>query len=372
MTRPAPTMLCYLPNPTDATSLYRAVGPLQALRRRGVVNLTINAPASWALMKSADLVFLQRPALDDHRRIVDLAKANRKPVWIDYDDDLFRIPLCNRAHRVYSKPDVQKNMVDMIAKADVVTVSTEALKELVTGILRGLAGGGLADEALDEGEVSLVESKVVVVPNAYDEELLRPLRDAPLVDAREQAQIVSWRGSGTHDKDLAGVTRDLCRVVEERLQWTYCFVGEPFWWTIECLREVKGAKETNIFIAPTMDPIEFFGFWSRTRPAVVVVPLDDEPFNHCKSNIAWLEATHAGAVVVAPDMPEWRRPGVTIYGPGRSFHDALASVMAMSPDDRAALHHLSATWIANNLTLDLVNTRRAAIINALSGRTSHL
>jgi hypothetical protein len=42
------------------------------------------------------------------------------------------------------------------------------------------------------------------------------------------------------------------------------------------------------------------------RPHFVVVPLQDNPFNRAKSNIAELEAQAAGAIAIVPDWEEWR------------------------------------------------------------------
>jgi hypothetical protein len=48
-----------------------------------------------------------------------------------------------------------------------------------------------------------------------------------------------------------------------------------------------------------------------TSPDYIVVPLVNDAFNRCKSNIAWIEATNAGAVTIAPSyLPEFRGPAM--------------------------------------------------------------
>lgn len=355
------TLLTFMPNPTDATSLYRGVGPFHTLKRKmGDINVIINPELNWASLKMCDAVFLQRPGLDHHVRIVDMAHANSKPVWVDYDDDLFRVPLCNRAHSIYSKAKIQNNMLTIIAKADIVTVSTTALKDLLVSILTGVAKGG--DQQPDLAALKLSHEKIHVVPNAYDDEILAPLEDVGRPS--HQNKIVAWRGSATHDKDLMLFTSQICDVVRDHLDWTYNLIGAPFWWTVERVQEVRGVKPTNLVVSETMDPADYFGFLTKTRPEVMIVPLEDIPFNRCKSNIAWVEATHAGAVTIAPDWDEWRRPGVITYKDKDDFKAKLESVVRGELDTRA-LWRMSRDFIASGLTLTRVNDQREALLRKL-------
>ncbi len=343
------------PNPTDATSLYRGLGPLQALRRRmgGEINLIVAPEINWATLKGSDALFLQRPALDHHLTIVNMAVASRKPVWVDFDDDLFRVPRSNAAARIYDK--LHSNMVAIVAKADVVTVSTEALAETLRAILARVAEGKQTETGIKTDP-----AKVVVVPNAFDDEIL----DLPAEYPRPNS-LVTWRGSATHDKDLALVTDQIAAVIGANLSWTYQFVGEPFWWTMERLDLIPGLKPQSITHVEPLDPIAYFGFLKAVKPALFIVPLEDIPFNCAKSNIAWIEATYAGAVAIAPDWPEWRKPGVINYKTpedfGRLFNQAL----------KGGVFDLRARWtesrdhIKENLLLSTVNrTRETALRGA--------
>jgi hypothetical protein len=71
-----------------------------------------------------------------------------------------------------------------------------------------------------------------------------------------------------------------------------------------------------------------------------MVPLHVSDFNRAKSNIGWIEAVHAGAITVAPDFQEWRRPGVINYAckPRTdlpSFQTAMWMALSMSGHNRA-------------------------------------
>lgn len=358
------TLMCQLPNPTDATSLYRGVGPLQSLRRRlgRDLHLVIGTDVNWATLKGVDAVFMQRPAMENHVKILKMAQANRKPVWVDYDDDLYRVPLNNRTHRLYSRTDVQNNISTLIAKADVVSVSTPQLAANFAEILQQIARAKQVDP-----ELKLNPSKIVLIPNAYDTEHLDPLSDAS--KAPVQHQLVCWRGSGTHDKDLMTFTPELCRVVKRHLDWTFNFVGEPFWWTLEQLDQVEGIKPTSVIVTDSIDPIDYFGFLKKTLPALMIVPLEDNPFNRAKSNIAWVEATHAGAVALAPDWPEWQRPGIINYKDPADFEAKLESFLR-GEIDGAAHWRKSRDFILENLTLPKVNRLRELIVRDLMEKSA--
>lgn len=356
--------MCHMPNALDATSLYRGVGPLQSLRRRmgRDIEMRIGGDVNWGTLKGIDAVFMQRPAMDSHVQILNMAHANRKPVWVDYDDDLYHVPFNNRTFKLYSNPKIQNNISTLIAKADVLTVSTPQLAETFRAILEQI---GRAQQK--EPGLKLSPGKIHVVPNAYDIEHLDPLSDA--TKAPHQRNIVCWRGSGTHDKDLMAFTPEICKAVGRHLDWTYNFVGEPFWWTMEQLDQVKGVKPTTVIQTETIDPIEYFNFLKNTLPALMIVPLEDCPFNRAKSNIAWVEATHAGAVTLAPDWPEWQRPGIINYKDAYDFELKLETFLR-GGNDGMALWKQSRDFILENLTLSKVNMLREVIVRDLVERSA--
>ncbi len=349
-------LMCHTPVATDATSLYRGVGPLSSLRKamRGDFNYSLNKDVNWATLKAVDGVFLQRPSQPRHVQITEMAQANGKAVWVDYDDNLFVVPKSNRANMIYGKAEVQNAMCAIIAKADVISASTEVLAESIRVIL-----GRIASAPQNGSGLLLDERKIVVVPNAYDLELMTDLID-PRNKLPHQNKLIAWRGSATHDKDLWGVTPQLQQALAKHLDWTFTFIGEPFWMTIEALQEVPGIKPTNIFLAETLDPIEYLAFVKRTAPALMIVPLDDNPFNHCKSNIAWLEATHAGAMCLAPNFPEWRRPGILNYKTAEDFGEKLEAFMR-GEIDGYQYWKASAEYIVKELTLEKINRLRERI-----------
>lgn len=341
------SMICMIPHPEDATSLYRGAGPMHTLKRQyGDIDLGINTTINWPLLKAADFVFFQRPNLDGAVQAMHLCKANSKPIWVDYDDNLHAIPMCNRRYGTYGHPQIQHNIASMVAMADVVTASTPHLAQSLAKLLKNFP---------EKEEYKLDPAKIIAIPNAYDPELHPVMKET-----REPRQkLVVWRGSDSHCKDLLVHTLAMVRVMGANQDWKYEFIGEPFWLTIEQLKNVL--KPSSLSVTSAMDAVAFFRYLHKIRPELMIVPLEDIPFNRSKSNIAWIEATAAGAVILAPKWEEWDRPGVITYEGIDDFQAKFASFLR-GEFDTETLWRQSRDYIQENLRLEKANAVRYQIL----------
>lgn len=348
-------LLCVIPNIVDGTSLYRAIGPLQSLAKKDDVRLAINVNLDWGSFKWADAVFLQRPYLDVHLEWVRFARLNKKPVWLDFDDNLFAVPLCNSRYLMYNYPQAHHSLATLLAMADVVTVSTEHM----AGIYRRIVA-----QFPDTPEYRRSPEKIIVVANAYD----RDLQPDMTGDREPREKLVVWRGSGSHAKDLWTHTKELATAIGKHTDWRYEFIGEPFWLTLETIKKVAAPRSVDV--TASMDPIRYFEYLKKLRPALVIVPLEDQSFNRSKSNIAWIEATAAGAVTLAPAWDEWQRPGVITYSGPDHFYNKLDQFLT-GCDDSEVLWRQSRDCILTHWHLDAMNDLRKNILNLL-GKGPHV
>ena len=333
-------ILSVIPLPFDATSYYRAYGVFPNLKEQLGGNLSWEPYGShgrkytWAELSGYDILFLQRPGNPENLKLIKYCKDLGLKIWIDHDDNLFQLPPYNRVHDEYT-PEVKKAMLEMVKLADVLTVSTEALRQFFATV-------GVVAE---------------VVPNALNEKLT-PMATAYNETLPDNPDQFVWRGSETHHGDLYFHQEQIIKAIEERPNTFWHFVGyNP--WQITLFVDQKKYK----YHKPD-DIMVYTQNLKSLKAQVMHVPLVDDPLNQCKSNIAWIEATAAGMVTIGPDWHEWRKPGVMLYDSVDFYGQRL-----MMPEDNYKLRwKASRDYIMENLTLDKVNQKRVDIVERLMSR----
>lgn len=325
-------------NPKDGTSFYRAMGPLGSLRKQmPEMQIRLLEEVSWMTMKMVDVLFLQRPFSDDDVRIAEMAKKNKKPLWIDYDDDLTCVPFENPTYLLHLQ--AEKNIPRLLALADKVSVSTEEL------------GVRCRPHAPD---------KVVVISNALDDSLFERARHRITTN-----KLLCWRGSNTHLKDIAEVAPGITRALQQNgKDWRVEFWGFCPYFIPETVRPY--ISEFNFY--PPMDIIDYHVRFTESRPRIAIFPLTCNRFNQAKSHCGWLECTLAGAIAIAPDWPEWQRKGVLNYSSPEAFGDVLLTAMNMSPEECEAMNAAAWKLIKQKYLLSRVNRmRQQQILEPLVG-----
>jgi hypothetical protein len=295
--------------------------------------ISINVPPEfgWPHAVRTDVMFFQRPMNADHVKAMELSKKSGLPVWVDYDDDLFTLPPSNPGFDTYGRDDTREAIKRCLAMADCVTVTTEALKS--------------AYKAYSE--------KIEIIPNALPSMMLGKRKLKP------RAPVVAWRGGTSHEEDLESVGQQLVETAFEKPEWGWLFVGNPTW---RVVRKMPAKRAVHV---PGMDQLSYIEYLSNIPASVWVVPLADNTFNRSKSNIAWIEATWAGAAVIAPDWPEWKRPGVINYKDPDDFKRVLKETMGRAEKGPMIEVSDSLKHIRDNLTLPAVNEKRLQILHSL-------
>lgn len=284
---------------------------------------------AWDTVGQFDILFLHRPCRPDDLKFIQMARLMNVPVWSDYDDWLFEVPHWN-PNKAYNNPDVQTVMAACIATSDVVSVTTGALYE----------------------KFCRINKNTVIVPNCYRGDLY-PYR---LPDPGKRKSAICWRGTNTHDEDLMSVAQGMAN-----LPGNLTFYGGAPWMLLRTM------KPGSFTMAGMSDPFLYMRRIYFDAPSVMVVPLVDCLFNRSKSNIAYMEALHAGALCVAPDLPEWQRPGVITYKPhdSESFLAAVSQVNAMSQEALAEQVKLAYDHMLELYDTAHVNQIRLQILNSM-------
>lgn len=327
-------ILMVIPNQGDATSFYRAIGPFAALAREHEISMSFVSAIDWSMLDMVDFVFLQRPWTDEHLKLAKMCNIFRKPLWVDYDDLLFDVPVDNPSHAAFNRPNVKTNIVEITRLATVVTVSTKQLKDCL------------------QVPRAPLNQRVYVVPNAFNDQM------AHLIRPFKFKKHVNWRGTATHMRDVLTYGGPLIDYSRKNLDTTFTFVGFDPWMVTEAM------PPKNTVIVPGLSMLEYFEFMSATNPSVQHVPLADSMFNRCKSNIAWIEGAVAGAVCIGPNWPEWKRPGIMQYADEQGYYQCLERLLS-SPDECFEMHRDGMDFIRGNLMLSLVNHSRYRIMKDL-------
>jgi len=328
-------ILIHCPIAADATSFYRGFGPFNRLAKTNndikVINGSAGFEYNWHTLQNIDVVFLQRPSTNICLGIIEMAKRSNKPVWIDYDDDYIKIPSTNPRHDLYADTQRQAYIRECIAKADMITVSTEYIKKSLLELPH--------------------QAEIIVVPNAVDFSIFSPKNI-------ERTKTVLWRGGDTHARDAEVYKEAMLHCFEKYPEYTWVFYGHKFDWMLE-----RNYNSKRILHYEFTNLMAYFSHLMQIRPEIMVVPLEDNHFNRAKSAISWQEGTLAGATVMASALPVFdASKGCAVFEGVQDFIDTF-STLAENPKIR---HELYIESIEHLPGLDNVNTVRKEIMYKLS------
>jgi len=355
-----------VPGRNDATSWYRGLGPLFTLNSQvDWLDIVFMRDFDWTAMKLIDVLFMQRPASTDEQTIAKLARQHGRALWVDYDDDLTAVPMENfSCYGLYMNDAVQGAIRNIIRLASVVSVTTPYLRDR------------LANEA------GVDPRKFIVIPNAIDDTLPDANARTVRVQDEKKPRLLFWRGSVTHHRDLFEEHAALIAASErlaDKPDWKMAFMGYSPWhiaehWNKRRVEHVPASADAPKLNGPIMYKdtgiAEFYQVIKQERIRAFLFPLHDNHLNRAKSNNAWIEAAYAGAVTIAPNWPEWQKPGVITYGPGPTAHwptfqKAVGEVMEVTDQQASAWAYAGWAYVYDHLRLSRVNKLRADLLKNL-------
>jgi len=332
-------ILSLSPNPSDGTSWYRCSGPLNRLEKDyddvSYIEYGSN-DVHWDILGRFDVLYIQRAHTLWHLRLMNKAAFMGLKIWVDYDDLLWDLPYMHRNYFDYLNNDVQnaiKGIMTMQPEVLLITVSTQYLADRIRK---------------DFNE----KANVHVVPNALDEKMF-----LHRMEFAQDAQIIGWRGSDTHDLDFLDHIGELSSITR-RYKWDY----------IGYVPKAISAYTDNVEFTRPVNILEYFAHITTARKwKMFFVCLADNGFNMAKSNIAWLEATIAGSVCLAPRMPEWNKAACYCYGDDeKSLVQMINIVMNDGEAERKDLWRVSVDIIKKKYSLGKQNKLRYQLL------TNHL
>ncbi|MCL5884014.1 MAG: glycosyltransferase, partial [Deltaproteobacteria bacterium] len=225
------------------------------------------------VLDHSDIVVIQRD-FPSRKTMGSIGRifSSGKPVVYDIDDLLLDLPAGHVSRKIMEKN--RTSMIEVLSRADAVTVSTEELREAL----------------------SPYGDAIHVLPNLIDERIW----DRRIPPSGPGPVVVGFSGTISHGNDLALIEEAVIEISERHGdRVAFRFMG--------CTRE-------RIASLPGYSYIQFepaYRSYARALQAsgieIGLVPLEDNPFNRCKSNIKWLEYAACGIVGVYPDLPPYNR-----------------------------------------------------------------
>jgi hypothetical protein len=319
-------VLTFAPAITDGTSFYRLGGVMPYLEKEysdiHIKDLSHKDKLDWSDFTSYDVAVFQRPFIKSHYNTINMLKLMGIKVIIDYDDDVLNVPMHNPYYQNYEAN--KENIKDIVKLADHIWLSTNGLKETFK-------------------EYS---DKISIVPNAHNDYIF-PTKGKNKYN--KETNKLAYRGGTTHEVDVYSHLDDWTEVINDNTDTEFYFLGARFPY-------LESKCGDNYLIIPGAHIIDYFYNFKKLNPNMFIYCLEDTTFNRGKSNISWIEATYAGAAVMAPKfLPEFIKPGIS------NFEGSFTELFNKLKGDHKVLklmNEISWDYIQTNLLLSYVNQQR--------------
>lgn len=233
-------------------------------------------------------VQFQRSATEAHLNLVKHFKntAQKKypiPCIYEIDDMLFNIPKWNYASMYYNQ--AEEVVKSIMRECDAMITSTAKLKEVYSPYC----------------------NKISVIPNHLPKFVWGDI--FPAHDYYNEGKVkILWGGSQNHfamsqivgeevkGGDFGKGLLDFIRKTVDKYDWWFCGAMP------EELNDIKN----KINFHPWENVFNYPKALKDIEPDIMIAPLQDVEFNHCKSNIKSLEAVACGAVGVYSDVTPYK------------------------------------------------------------------
>lgn len=275
-----------------------------------------------------DVLYFMRAATHQDLQFLRSAKLMGKKIWVDTDDDLLNIPIDHSGYFAFQEVGLRESYIEIHKIADIVTYSTETLAESHKKFNKNFA----------------------VIPCAYADE-----RVEDLLENKPVNKIFLWRGTATHEKSMAEYAASILQIAKANPDWEFKFIGYKPWQILEKLKNTWRVE-------PFMDVEDMLSYIHQIRPAVHLVARTDNLFTRARSSISYAEATFGGAVTIAPDWPEWKKPGIVNYTSKADFVKKANLAAKKHQSKRVAA---ASGYIRKNITWSAVNKLHNEVIERI-------
>lgn len=210
-----------------------------------------------------DIIIIQRLAEIDISMHLNSAKKMKKKIIYELDDNLLNLPKESAMSK--KNNNIKRNVKNYLLIADIVTCSTERLKNELTNYIN--------------------ENKIVVIKNVIDtEKYLQKIDEIELNKPLKNNKIKLILSNTDYFKliNKDNFINNIKRILTEYKDKVKLFFVGKF-----DLLELSDF--TNIEIIKELTYSEYFNFLIKENFDIALIPLEDTQFHRCKSNIKYLD-----------------------------------------------------------------------------------
>lgn len=326
-------------------SYHRILLPFRHLRAGGAIDIAMYT--SNVLLKLNGihaLVFNRVPTFDPQELRKEMKRCSVKLV-VDIDDHWILYPHHEMAED-WKKSKANEQIQQWLTEADMVFTTNQRLKSAV----------------------SPINSNVHVVPNAL------PYGDVGFINNRTPGETVRfmYAAGSSHLYDLEllrPVMKRLGNDAEFRSKGSIILAGYDHQYGVgnvnsswlKMLGVVKQAKEYSTL--PKLDIEVYMDVYNYAD--VALAPLENNPFNACKSNLKILEAGCKGIPIICSDVEPYTLDaecrGVILCSTPKDWYDAIKRLMN-NKELREELGRELGMYVRNKYTLRASNAIRESLL----------
>jgi glycosyltransferase involved in cell wall biosynthesis len=272
-----------------------------------------------------DLAVVQRTAIDPDSvpDFIDVCKRRSIPIVFDLDDDLINLPSDSVSYEVY-KP-FRESLLELAENCALMTVSTSPLR----------------------ARMESLSANIAIVPNHIDEQLwMRPL--LPVEPSPRPLRLLYF-GTDTHGQDIELLKHAVTSL--EGAVALYVIGGEPPGEGHDWYERIEIPSGYSSYPRFARWLAEMRGDFDSA-----VIPLVDNEFNRCKSDLKFLEMAALGLPVLASDVVpysqtiEHRTMGLLVPNTSEGWRSAFDEV-AGDPQLRERVRIAAYGYVAEERTL---------------------
>jgi tetratricopeptide (TPR) repeat protein len=320
--------------------LYRVEQPSLAMGKSGkAVVVTVSTISPWfeTLCLRADVLILHLLSEHDLLPIMEERRRQGRPTVYELSDNILALHEGVGVRGWFSDPLNLALAFHYLKLADGVQVT----------------GPGLAER------FGFVNERTVIFENQM----------ATVGSAGRQASdrvIVGWAGSSGHKRDIEAVADSVAQVMRDCPQVDFAFMGD------EGIYRVLAASlpQGRITHTPPGTLEEYLLFLQKLT--IGIAPLEDNPYNRCRSDVKFLEYASRGVVPVLSSLAPYRasaQPGETafLYESPRQLVEIL-SALAHDADLRDRIGRAAHAYVMRSRRETVHAERRLAFYTRLLGK----